>query len=292
MATKLFDNGFFSDEAIQKSEAIKHRHKQLFFYLAEVNEKAHRYLSLWNVHSTNLKQVFAAALFARTLTAYQALIMLAQRGFASEARATCRNILEAKFKLAYLLKEPEAAQLLIAKGEQERIKRIRNMQSGDLPVPPEFSDQDWEPIIKQAEELFKNDKGANRKLLSIRQIAYHCGLKVDYLGHYSMFSEATHGGHIELQTYLKFNDTNTALEEFVYGPEDGDWVAWVTLVAAGYLIYCMEFSARIFRIRTAREFETLFKSLVKRNDDMMQRFRSLFLEEAKTKKPNASTKQT
>jgi hypothetical protein len=66
----------------------------------------------------NLKQVFAAALFARALTAYQALTMLAQRGFASDAQATCRNILEAKFKLAYLLLEPEAALLLIAKGEK------------------------------------------------------------------------------------------------------------------------------------------------------------------------------
>jgi hypothetical protein len=44
--------------------------------------------------------------------------MLAQRGFASDAQATCRNILEARFKLAYLLVEPEAALLLIAKGEK------------------------------------------------------------------------------------------------------------------------------------------------------------------------------
>jgi hypothetical protein len=39
-------------------------------------------------------RIRAAALFARALTASQALTMLTQRGLASEARATCRNILE------------------------------------------------------------------------------------------------------------------------------------------------------------------------------------------------------
>jgi hypothetical protein len=154
VATKISDNGFFSEEATLKSEAIKKQHRQLFFYSAGVNEQAHRYLHLLDVKSSNLKHVLTAALLARALTAYQALIMLAQRGFASEARATCRNILEAKFKLAYLLNEPEAAMLLIAKGEAERAKRLRSMQSGELPVPSELATHDWEHIIKKAEKHF------------------------------------------------------------------------------------------------------------------------------------------
>jgi len=60
MATKISDNGFFSDEAIRKGELIKQEHKQLFFYLAEVNEQAHRYLGLWRVSSTYVKQLFSA----------------------------------------------------------------------------------------------------------------------------------------------------------------------------------------------------------------------------------------
>jgi Family of unknown function (DUF5677) len=211
--------------------------------------------------------------------------MLAQRGFASDAQATCRNILEAKFKLAYLLVEPEAALLLIAKGEKERAKRLRSMRSGKLPVPPVLTNQDWDSVIKKAEEHLKDSKGEKRKLLSMSEIAEKCGLQVDYLGHYSLFSEATHASHIELQTYLKFNASNTAVEEFVYGPEDGEWIGWVTLQAGGYLIDCIEISARIFQIRSTRDFELLFKPILRRNNDMIQRYRSLFLEEVKSKKP-------
>jgi Family of unknown function (DUF5677) len=292
VATKISDNGFFSEEAIQKSEAIRREHKQLFFYLAEVNEQAHRYLRLWRVRSTNVRQLLAAALFVRALTAYQALIFLAQRGFASETRATCRNILEAKFKLAYLFKEPEAAILLIAKGEKNRADRLRSMKSGDLPVPQELANQDWDSIIKKAEEHLKDEKGIKRKIPTMRDIAKKCGLQVDYFGHYSLFSEATHAGHIELETYLKFNAEATAAETFLYGPKDGEWVDWVSLQGAGYLIDCIEISARIFRIRSTRDFELFFKRLVRRNDEMMQRFRDLFLEASKPKIGPASTKRT
>src|SRR5258707_11231898 len=178
VATKICNNGFFSEEAIQKSEAIRREHKQLFFYLAEVNEQAHRYLGLLNAEPNNLKQVFTAALFARALTAYQALIMLAQRSFASETRATCRNILEAKFKLAYLLKEPEAALLLIAKGEKERAKRLRIMQAGELPVPAELVNEDWDSRIKAAEKHLEDNKGKKRRILSTKDIAYRCDVKM------------------------------------------------------------------------------------------------------------------
>jgi hypothetical protein len=79
----------------QLSEVIKRGHKQLFFYLDDVNKQAHRYRALWRIKGRDLKKLFAAALFHRALTAYQALILLTQKGFGSEARSTCRNILEA-----------------------------------------------------------------------------------------------------------------------------------------------------------------------------------------------------
>jgi hypothetical protein len=117
MPTKITKRGFFSDEALQRSESIKHEHKQLFFHLDDLNEKAHIHLNGFPTGLRQLKPVLTAALFMRALTAYQALILLAQRGFASESRAMCRNIMEAKFRLAYILNKPDADVLLIAKSE-------------------------------------------------------------------------------------------------------------------------------------------------------------------------------
>jgi len=154
VATEISFNGPFSDQAEEKSKAIKREHKQLFFYLAEVNEKAHQYRNLWRIGSRNVKALFAAALFHRALTAYQALIFN-PKGIRLEARATRRNILEAKFKLAYLLNEPEAAVLLIALGEKKRADRLRNMKAGRLAVSEKLKGQDWDAVIKKAEEHLK-----------------------------------------------------------------------------------------------------------------------------------------
>ena len=41
----------------------------------------------------------------------------------------------------------------------------------------------------------------------------------------------------------------------------------------------MEISARIFGIRDEKDFEQIFKPLLKRNDDMMQRFRGTLFED-------------
>jgi hypothetical protein len=92
------------------------------------------------------------------------LILLVQKGFASEVRATCRNILEAKFKLAYLSVEPEASVLLIAGGEKKRADRLREMKSGKLSVPENLKGQDWDAVIARAEKHLKDEKGVERKL--------------------------------------------------------------------------------------------------------------------------------
>jgi hypothetical protein len=105
--TQIHDNGFFSHEAKAIHAQINTEYRQLSFYLAEVNEQAHKYLAKLSVNSQDLKELLSAAFLARVLTAYQALTFLAERGFASEAKAICRNILEAKFKLGFCLKNPK-----------------------------------------------------------------------------------------------------------------------------------------------------------------------------------------
>jgi hypothetical protein len=279
MATEIADDGFLSDQALELSKTIKKEHRQLFFYLDDVNKQAHRYRGFFKIKRRDLKKLFAAALFHRALTAYQALILMTQKGFGSEARATCRNILEAKFKLAFLFVEPEAPVLLIAAGEKKRADRLRNMKDGQLPVPEELKNQDWDAIIAKAEEHLKDEKGIKRKLPKMSDIAKRCGLQRDYFGYYSYFSEATHAGHIELQEYLKFNARGTAVETLLYGPADGDWVELVALEGAGFLIDCMEISARVLEIRDKREFGLLFNPILNKHNEMTQRFRYLYIDE-------------
>jgi hypothetical protein len=87
--------------------------------------------------------------------------------------------LEAKFKLAYLLNEPEPAVLLLAAGDKRRAERLKNMGAGQLPVAEGLKGQEWDAVIARAEEPLKDEKGVKRKLLSTRQLAEKCGLQLD-----------------------------------------------------------------------------------------------------------------
>jgi hypothetical protein len=45
MPTKITERGFFREEALQRSESIKQEHKQVFFHVDDLNEKASLHLS-------------------------------------------------------------------------------------------------------------------------------------------------------------------------------------------------------------------------------------------------------
>jgi hypothetical protein len=208
----------------------------------------------------------------RALTAYQALILLAKRGFASESRATCRNVIEAKFRLAYILNKPDAEVLLIAKSEASRAKRLKAQQSGRLRTLKGLSVSDLEALIREAEANQKDSTGKKLKFPQIEKLAEDCGLEQEYLGPYSILSEATHSGVVELESYLKLNAEKNMVVQYLYGPQDGDWVGLVTLLGSGALLDCMEISARVFNIRSRRDFDIYFKRLLNRQDELEQRF--------------------
>jgi hypothetical protein len=273
MPTETSDNGFFSDEAKAINAGIRTKYKQLFFYLAEANEQAHKYLGKLEVNSEDLKGLVAAALLSRTLTAYQGLILLAERGFASEVRVICRSILEAKFKLGFLVEEPEAPKMMLAKYEGDRIKRLQKYKAKELPVHKEAADHDWDKLITEGRARQKDLIGPKGGLPHISKIAERCGFQHDYFGPYAYFSDATHSGAAELEIYLEFNDERTAATSFRYGPDDGAWIPWCCLLVTGYLRDCIEISAIIFGANKDRRFHSWFKSRCKRHKEMLDRYR-------------------
>lgn len=102
----------------------------------------------------------------------------------------CRSLLEIKFMLAFLAKEPTAPESILAKHEKERAKRLRRIKVGVAPLPKGFVDEDLDTQIAKAEANQKNADGTKRKIVTVTQMAEKCGLESDLSGPYSFFSEA------------------------------------------------------------------------------------------------------
>src|SRR5690349_16178542 len=88
----LEDDGFLSEEAQKHAAKAAAEYRQVFNHLKDANAKAHQFLHEVRFNPEDGKHVFALAFFARGLSAFQALKILAERGFISECRVTCRNL--------------------------------------------------------------------------------------------------------------------------------------------------------------------------------------------------------
>jgi hypothetical protein len=134
----LEDDGFLSEEAQKHAAKEAAEYRQIFNYLKDVNAKAHQFLREVRSNPEDGKHVFALAFFARALSAFQALKILAELGFISECRVTCRNLFEVKFRLGFLEHKSDAVALFIAEHARFKIKRLRNMRDGKIKLkrPP------------------------------------------------------------------------------------------------------------------------------------------------------------
>jgi Family of unknown function (DUF5677) len=118
MPTLVQECGFFSDEAHDRSGAIRDRDKQLYLFHEALSRLVHQFRNGLPFEANNPTLTIAVALLGRALAAFEAMVFLAERGFGSETRTTCRNIMEVMFKLAYLLVKPDSAVILVGDSEQ------------------------------------------------------------------------------------------------------------------------------------------------------------------------------
>jgi Family of unknown function (DUF5677) len=273
----ISDDGFLSEEAQAEAAKVVTKYKQAFLHLKDVNAKAHEFLREAEATADDPKQIFAIAFFARALCGFQALKVLSEQGFLSECRVVCRNILEVKFKLGFLEKRDDAVSLFLAEYQRHRISRMENMMAGTIPLSPKLDLPDWENLIKVAKERLLNDDGTQKKLPGIKVIAEEAGFISDYLGFYSLLSEAIHSGAAELDDYVEFNEKNQVIG-FRYGPTQEPWLVWIILCAAGNLVDCIQITAQIVNATVS----PIHRFLEMKHKDMIGMYHDILLAESKS----------
>ena len=269
----LEDDGYLSEEAKKQAAEFAAEYKQIFNYLRDVNTKAHQFLREAEVSNDDGRGVFAAAFLARALTAFQALSLLAERGFLSECRVICRNILEVKFRLGFLERKDDAFILFLAEHDRSRIKRLRDMRDGKIRLGDDLKKPDWDALIAKAEANLRNPDGSEKRLPQISKMAEEAGFESDYRGYYRFLSDAIHSGAGELEEYVAFNEEGE-VSGFSYGPQKNEWLPWITLCAASALIDCLQISSLILRTNSSN----IHRFLEERKKEMMGRYYKLMMD--------------
>ncbi len=213
-------SGFIGKEV---SEWIKETRAKApgWFNLAEnVSEFCQSLLLGLQPHQNNGQEVLGAILFKRILCAFQAIIILEERGMYTEASIQRRGMLEALFVLGAIWQQPELITDYVKNDLHRRrdiYKNIKLSSSKNREILSEWLS--GEELDKNIEELTELTKGV--RYLSVKAFAQAAKLYDLYLTDYSVLSEAAHHVGKDLERSLHVGSSDN-IEALVWGPEPND----------------------------------------------------------------------
>src|SRR6266446_9630825 len=170
----LHERGYLGSYGANWSEQHRQQHADLYRCLDDVNRLCHDYLQNLQINAEDGKQILTTALLTRSLTCYQSILLLSERGFVDDVRSSNRILLEIQFRLAAIAKEENAFKRIILDAEVKRKKRLENIKAGKIPPTPEVENVDLDAEIAKCEATITESGGVE---LTVKQLAEIGGLE-------------------------------------------------------------------------------------------------------------------
>ncbi len=165
----------------------------------------------------NGQQVLSAVLYRRILSAFEGVLLLAERGMHTEGLVLRRAMLEALFVLGAIWQQPNLVRTYVQNDQHRRRDIYKNLRK----TSPESRRQAsaWitdEELDKTIGDLTQATKGLN--YLSVEQFAQAAKLHDIYLTDYCLLSEAAHHVARDLERQVTVGQ-NDEIESIIWGPE-------------------------------------------------------------------------
>lgn len=163
------------------------------------------------------QQVLCALLFRRLLSAYQAVIILAERGMHTEGLIQRRGMLEALFALGAMWQQPATVQDYIGNDLHRRRDMYKNLLKTSAKMRNMISASMSETELRrQSEELTRQTKGIT--YLSVEEFSQRAKLHDLYLTEYCVLSGASHHVARDLERHVT-KDADDDIAELIWGFE-------------------------------------------------------------------------
>jgi hypothetical protein len=247
--SSLEESGFLSFQIHDYVEAIRSRHSESFSVLASINRFAQELQYKLDVKPDNVQSIVCGTLYARTLSTYQAAIIVAERGMIPQARMLLRCLLESLFSLVAISKSTELAKKFINADERQRLKMFNKVQSWKADNLREIAKQSTTDVTKESIEQAIKEK--NAKSISVEQMAIKAGLHDWYLTAYAVFSGSVHTSVRDLETHLVLDKDRNIISLTNEPSEEG--LDRLLLTAAEAMLHALKAAERQFNV-SAHEF--------------------------------------
>ena len=214
-STKL---AFLAPEHEEIVAHIQEAHRPLFDFVHRLTVLAHEVLIDAKVNRSDLQQLLLASLEHKALTAFQAIVILVERGLSSEARIVLRTLLEVTFRIVAIAKDKDVGIAYVLEDQVHRKKFIDKHKKLSDEVRNEASDairDDLQSTIAQ------NIKDKDIKELKTSWFAQNAGMMDFYNSAYAVLSGSVHVNVRSLESALQLDEDENIIG-LSYGPSDED----------------------------------------------------------------------
>lgn len=216
----FFEHGFLTEPFDEPRATIRERYREWRTLLLQVNRLSVKNQHSLDIHCEDKREVYAAVLFARTLSTTQGTVLLLKRGLVPQARALLRAALETLFALTAIANDPQVVDNLIETYTVERGRAAKNVRLWKDPGLREIAAA--EEASGQLQQFLDSPAAA----ISTCALAQKGGLEDWYRTVYMILSWSVHGTAIDLERHIVLGrDGNIA--EFRNEPEvDNQRFSW------------------------------------------------------------------
>lgn len=251
MLPKLTNHMFLDANISQYVEHVRQAHAESFEFIERLNELAHRSLFSAKVASGDVQAVLVSTLLQRALTAFQATIILGERGLPEESKVALRTLLEVMFKIVAIAKDEEVAKTFILEDVRHRRKFLNKFKL----LNPTLENVDKQVLESLLESTTKQIQDKDIRELKTQWFAAKAGLTDFYNSAYAILSDSVHANVRTLERALNV-DENGNLVGLNYSFSDEDLDDHL-LAAAETLIFALRATFSKVEVGTAEEIHTM-----------------------------------
>ncbi len=233
--TEFEIDGFLTDNPCNINQAIDDHYNQTKALTLEINRYAQSYQYQLHPRQLNDVELLATGLYARALSTFQGVIILANDGMKHQSLMLLRCLLESVFQLKALANDPNFIELIKMQGlnhQRNALEQLVKMKNRN-DQQDELYESARKLRNKARKELRSLRKTKDTSELSIIATAKKAGMENYYDTLYAMGSSAIHSGIRSIEEHL-VTDTVNLVKELINEPSHEDYED--TVLAAGDLV--------------------------------------------------------
>ncbi len=251
-------DGFLSNQITYLIKKNWNQNSKWFNLCKEINRFSHTTMCKMIVHNKCELEIMVALLYIRSMSNFQGVIIMAERGMVNEAKTLLRCLLECEFAVVAIDKDKTIVDRLILDDRIQQLGKLkaikRNIENG-VPLPKDtFSIYEIKIFIKDVNSEIKK---SNIKKFTTRDLAEIAGLITTYDSAYKDLSSTIHVNVRDLEQYLKLNEKRE-IKQLLSEPDVKE-IGKILLTALTIILTILESISNIFSLSCDKAWDRILE---------------------------------